>query len=73
MTTGKITIPDNLIRTVVLAGALLGTGWKLHAELNAIETKLDTLVWDLCQQSPHPQGLRSCSMAGAVVTQAGVP
>ena len=63
MTFGRMTISENLIRAVILASALIGTGVGLGYKLNRLEGKIDNLAFDICRRIPQDEWFqyRTCS------------
>lgn len=63
MTFGRLTISENLIRAVILAAALIGTGVGVGYKLNRLEGKIDNLAFDICRRIPQDEWFqyRTCS------------
>lgn len=63
MTFGRLTISENLIRAVILAVALIGTGVGVGYKLNRLEGKIDNLAFDICRRIPQDEWFqyRTCS------------
>ncbi len=63
MTFGRLTVSENLIRTVILAVALISTGIGLGIKLNRLESKIDNLAFDICRRIPQGEWFqyRTCS------------
>ena len=63
MTFGKVSVSENLIRTVILAASLLGAGIGVGYKLNRLEGKIDNLAFDICRRIPQGEWYqyRSCA------------